>query len=61
MSNVEESTPVSLDQPLLFKTGHQMKNRFMLAPLTNSQSPADGHLSDEEFHWLTLRAKSQYA
>jgi 2,4-dienoyl-CoA reductase-like NADH-dependent reductase (Old Yellow Enzyme family) len=33
-----------------------MKNRFMLAPLTNSQSHADGTLSDEEFNWLTMRA-----
>jgi 2,4-dienoyl-CoA reductase-like NADH-dependent reductase (Old Yellow Enzyme family) len=33
-----------------------MKNRFMLAPLTNCQSHPDGRLSDEEFHWLTLRA-----
>ena len=46
-----------LDQPLKFKSGQQMKNRFMLAPLTNSQSHADGRLSDEEFHWLTMRAK----
>ena len=33
-----------------------MKNRFMLAPLTNMQSHADGRLSDDEFHWLTMRA-----
>lgn len=33
-----------------------MKNRFMLAPLTNCQSHADGRLSDAERHWLTLRA-----
>ena len=33
-----------------------MKNRFMLAPLTNLQSHADGTLSDDEFRWLTLRA-----
>jgi 2,4-dienoyl-CoA reductase-like NADH-dependent reductase (Old Yellow Enzyme family) len=33
-----------------------MKNRFMLAPLTNCQSHDDGCLSDDEFHWLTLRA-----
>jgi 2,4-dienoyl-CoA reductase-like NADH-dependent reductase (Old Yellow Enzyme family) len=33
-----------------------MKNRFMLAPLTNSQSHPDGRLSDEEFRWLTMRA-----
>ncbi len=37
-----------------------MKNRFMLAPLTNTQSHEDGRLSDEEFHWLTLRAKGQF-
>ncbi len=37
-----------------------MKNRFMLAPLTNSQSHEDGTLSDEEFHWLTMRAKGGF-
>jgi 2,4-dienoyl-CoA reductase-like NADH-dependent reductase (Old Yellow Enzyme family) len=37
-----------------------MKNRFMLAPLTNLQSHADGRLSDDEFHWLTLRAKGGF-
>ena len=37
-----------------------MKNRFMLAPLTNLQSHADGTLSDEEFHWLTLRARGGF-
>ena len=60
MSNVDETVAASLGEPLLFKSGHQMKNRFMLAPLTNSQSHADGKLSDEEFHWLTLRAKGQF-
>ncbi|MEZ5260032.1 MAG: hypothetical protein R2705_25035 [Ilumatobacteraceae bacterium] len=28
----------------------------MLAPLTNCQSHPDGTLSDEEHHWLTMRA-----
>ncbi len=37
-----------------------MKNRFMLAPLTNQQSHVDGTLSEEEFHWLTLRAKGGF-
>lgn len=32
----------------------------MLAPMTNSQSHEDGTLSDEEFHWLTMRAKGQF-
>ena len=39
-----------------FPRGPAMKNRFMLAPLTNSQSHEDGVLSDEEQHWLTMRA-----
>ena len=37
-----------------------MKNRFMLAPLTNQQSHEDGRLSDEEFHWLTMRARGGF-
>ncbi len=37
-----------------------MKNRFMLAPLTNWQSHTDGTLSDDEFHWLTLRARGGF-
>jgi 2,4-dienoyl-CoA reductase-like NADH-dependent reductase (Old Yellow Enzyme family) len=32
----------------------------MLAPLTNQQSHEDGQLSEEEFHWLSLRAKGQF-
>jgi 2,4-dienoyl-CoA reductase-like NADH-dependent reductase (Old Yellow Enzyme family) len=37
-----------------------MKNRFMLAPLTNTQSHEDGVLSDEEFRWLTMRAEGGF-
>ena len=37
-----------------------MKNRFMLAPLTNTQSYEDGTLSNDEFSWLTLRAKGNF-
>ena len=37
-----------------------MKNRFMLAPLTNQQSHSDGSLSDEEFRWLTMRAEGGF-
>ena len=46
--------------PLAFARGPAMKNRFALAPLTNSQSHADGRLSDEEFRWLTLRAQGGF-
>lgn len=45
-----------LFSPLTLTHGPAWNNRFMLAPLTNCQSHADGSLSDEEFHWLTLRA-----
>lgn len=50
----------SLFSPLSFKRGPSMSNRFMLAPLTNLQSHEDGVLSDEEFHWLTMRAKGGF-
>jgi 2,4-dienoyl-CoA reductase-like NADH-dependent reductase (Old Yellow Enzyme family) len=49
-----------LFEPLTFARGPAMKNRFMLAPLTNLQSHPDGTLSDEEFHWLTMRAKGGF-
>ena len=45
---------------LSFTRGPAMKNRFMLAPLTNCQSRADGTLSDDEFNWLTMRAKGGF-
>lgn len=46
--------------PLGFTRGPEMKNRFMLAPLTNQQSHADGSLSDEEYTWLTKRAEGGF-
>tara|TARA_Y100001934_G_scaffold262631_1_gene337318 strand:- start:9032 stop:10141 length:1110 start_codon:yes stop_codon:yes gene_type:complete len=46
--------------PLTFIRGPVMPNRFMLAPLTNLQSHPDGQLSDDEFHWLTMRARGQF-
>ncbi len=46
--------------PLEFSHGPAMKNRFMLAPLTNQQSHADGVLSEEEFRWLTMRARGGF-
>ncbi|HKK40161.1 MAG TPA: NADH:flavin oxidoreductase [Cryomorphaceae bacterium] len=45
---------------LIFPSGHSMKNRFMLAPMTNTQSHADGTLSDDEYHWLTMRAEGGF-
>ena len=49
-----------LTQPLAFASGATMKNRFMLAPLTNCQSHADGTLSDDEYRWLTMRAEGGF-
>jgi len=40
--------------------GKPMPNRFMLSPLTNQQSHADGTLSDDEFKWLTMRAQGGF-
>ena len=43
-----------------FAHGTSMKNRFMLAPLTNQQSHVDGRMSDDEFRWLTMRAEGGF-
>ena len=50
----------SLHSPLPLAHGPTMKNRFMLAPLTNLQSHTDGTLSDDEFRWLTMRAEGGF-
>jgi len=47
-------------EPMAFRHGPPIKNRFVLAPLTNLQSHKDGTLSDEEFHWLTMRAQGGF-
>ena len=49
-----------LNDNIVFPCGISMKNRFMLAPLTNTQSYEDGTLSNDEFGWLTLRAKGNF-
>jgi 2,4-dienoyl-CoA reductase-like NADH-dependent reductase (Old Yellow Enzyme family) len=49
-----------LFEPLSFRHGSGMKNRFMLAPLTNTQSHKDGRLSDDEYKWLTMRAQGGF-
>lgn len=45
-----------LFEPMTFVHGPALKNRFALAPLTNTQSYDDGRLSDDEYRWLTMRA-----
>ena len=51
---------VSLFDSVPFAHGPAMKNRFMLAPLTNQQSHVDGTLSDDEYKWLTMRAQGGF-
>jgi 2,4-dienoyl-CoA reductase-like NADH-dependent reductase (Old Yellow Enzyme family) len=50
-----------LHDPLSFTRGPAMANRFMLAPLTNWQSNADGTLNEVEYNWLTMRAAGGFA
>lgn len=50
----------NLHAPLRFPRGQAMKNRFVLAPLTNSQSNDDGTLSEDEIHWLVKRAEGGF-
>jgi len=47
-------------ESIKFRCGATMKNRFMLAPLTNTQSFENGILSDAEFNWLTMRAQGGF-
>ena len=54
------SSVSKLAAPLTFACGVTVPNRFMLAPLTNMQSHADGTLSDEELRWLTMRAQGGF-
>lgn len=50
----------SLFDPLTFKRGPAMPNRFMLAPLTNMQSHENGVISQEEARWLEMRAEGGF-
>ena len=60
--SLRKKTPnmTSLFDPVPLTRGPGLKNRFMLAPLTNLQSHVDGTLSDDEYHWLTLRARGGF-
>ena len=42
------------------RTGHNVRNRTVLAAMTNKQSLQDGILSDDEIKWLTRRAKDGF-
>ena len=47
-------------EKMKFPCGKAMPNRLALAPLTNTQSNADGSLSDEEIKWLAMRAEGGF-
>lgn len=50
-----------LFKPLTLLHGPAMKNRFMLAPLTNQQSEHDGRASEYDHYWIEQLARSGYA
>lgn len=48
-------------EPYTFiKSGLTSVNRIVLAPMTNQQSNDDGTLGDDEYRWLTRRAKEGF-
>ena len=49
------------DSLLLSRTGKVLKNRTVLAAMTNKQSHDDGILSEDEKKWLIRRAMGEFA
>ena len=52
--------PSLLFAPLRLERGPQWPNRLALGALTNTQSHPTGHLSDDEYRWLTMRAEGGF-
>src|SRR5262249_43112232 len=50
-----------LTDSLSLTRGGALKNRFVLAPMTNGQSHDDGGLADAEYRWLVRRAEGGFA
>ncbi len=50
----------ALPAPLKLSRGPIWANRITLAPLTNWQSHADGTLGEDEYRWLTMRARGGF-
>jgi 2,4-dienoyl-CoA reductase-like NADH-dependent reductase (Old Yellow Enzyme family) len=50
----------ALSDPLTLRHGPAWAHRIALAPLTNWQSHADGTLGDDEYRWLTMRARGGF-
>ena len=51
----------NLFEPLTLLHGQPMRNRFMLAPLTNQQSDPDGFASEFDQDWIGQVARGGYA
>ena len=47
-------------EPLTFNRGPTLKNRFVLAPLTNQQSHENGQCSEDEYNCLVKRAEGGF-
>ena len=52
--------PKSLTPFTFPRTGIVLRNRLVLAAMTNKQSHADGTLSDDELEWLVARARGGF-
>ncbi len=60
MTNTTSPSTSRLAEHLVFRNGVRARNRAWLAPMTNQQSHVDGTLSDEELHWLEMRARGGF-
>lgn len=52
---------MSLLEPLRLAHGPELKNRFLLAPMTNNQSNPDGTASHDDLSWIRLVAAGGYS
>ena len=50
----------SLFSPMPLKRGPTINNRFVLAPMTTTQSAADGSVLPAEYDWLVARAQGGF-
>jgi len=57
---IQHKQPGPSDSFIFNRTEHRLRNRTVLAAMTNKQSHADGTLSDAEIKWLTRRAKGGF-
>lgn len=54
------TTPKILSPYTFPRTGTVVRNRLVLAAMTNKQSNADGSLTDDELEWLAARAHGSF-